>query len=231
MRILIINPNDSESMRQAIEARCKSIALPDTDIDVVCAGSGVESVEGYRDGVFAQMGVVKTIMSYETSPAAYDGYIIACADDTGLNAAREIAKGPVLGIGESAIKMATSLGYGFVIYTAQDKSIAVLEQNAYLYGQERQCKGVYAANRPVLDLEHMDHQEVTALIESIKSVVLQSRAESVILGCAGLTQFHPTLSQALPFPVIDGVQCSVSLMEAMIRNNLKTSKINTFQAA
>jgi allantoin racemase len=231
MRLLIINPNDSEAMRHTIEARCKSIALADTHIDVVCAGSGVASVEGYRDGAFAQMGVAKTIMACETSPAPYDGYLIACADDTGLYAAREIAKGPVLGIGEAAMKMAASLGYGFIIYTAQDKSVAVLEQNALLYGQERQCKGVFAANRPVLDLEQMSAEDISTTAEAILKAATGCRAESVVLGCAGLTLFHETLTQALPIPVIDGVQCGVSLLEAMVRNGLKTSKVNTFQAA
>jgi allantoin racemase len=44
--------------------------------------------------------------------AGADGYVIACFGDPGLDAAREVAAGPVIGIAEAAMQTASHLGRG-----------------------------------------------------------------------------------------------------------------------
>ena len=127
MNLLVINPNDSDSMRAQIEASCREVQSCRSLLEVLCAGAGVPSVEGFADGARAQVGVLDQILKGEAR--GIDGYLIACADDTGLHAARELARGPVLGIGEAAYHTAAMLGCGFSVITAQRKSIPVLEQN------------------------------------------------------------------------------------------------------
>ena len=46
-----------------------------------------------------------------------DGYVIACFGDPGLDAARELADGPVVGIAEAAMRTATTSGRGFSVVT------------------------------------------------------------------------------------------------------------------
>ena len=43
-------------------------------------------------------------------PSGVDGYVIACFGDPGLEAARELARGPVVGIAEAAMRAATPPG-------------------------------------------------------------------------------------------------------------------------
>jgi len=226
MKILVINPNDSEAMRHLIEQSCSEVACADTEIHVVCAGTGVASVEGYYDGALAQVGVLEKIREGEIH--GFDGYLIACADDTGLHAARELAKGPVIGIGEAAMHYATILGYGFSILTAQVKSIAILSNNVAMYGFNQHCRGVYAARMPVLALEALTANERSQLVEQANTIIEQSHAEVLVFGCAGLTQQKNHFSEKLGIPVIDGVRAGVSLLEGLIRNNLMTSKRNTY---
>ena len=227
MKILVINPNDSNDMRLLIEQSCREVAGQSTDITVVCAGAGVASVEGYYDGAIAQVGVLEQIQLGEKE--GFDAYLIACADDTGLYAAREIAKGPVIGIGEAAMHYASMLGYGFAILTAQSKSIAILSQNAINYGFERQCKGVYAACIPVLALEALSESERAHLVARAEAILQHSEAEVLVFGCAGLTQQQSHFSHKLNLPVVDGVRAGVSMLEGLVRNKLQTSKRNTFQ--
>ena len=226
MKILVINPNDSNDMRLLIEQSCKEVASHSTDITVVCAGAGVASVEGYYDGAIAQVGVLEQIQLGEKE--GFDAYLIACADDTGLYAAREIAKGPVIGIGEAAMHYASMLGYGFAILTAQAKSIAVLANNASAYGLSQHCRGIFAACMPVLALEDLTSDERERLVARAQAIIEQSNAEVLVLGCAGLTQQQTYFSQQLGVPVIDGVRAGISTLEGLVKNKLVTSKRNTY---
>jgi allantoin racemase len=64
----------------------------------------VPSIEGHFDEAIAAVGVLEQIR-----PAASRAFraVIACFGDPGLLAARELAQGPVIGIAEAAMHMAT----------------------------------------------------------------------------------------------------------------------------
>lgn len=227
MKLRVINPNDSETMRQMIEQTCTSVMAVDTDLDMVCGGAGVASVEGFYDGARAQVGVLDRII--EGDRDGYDGYLIACADDTALHAAREISPAPVIGIGEAAMHTATLLGNGFSILTAQQKSIPILAHNAAAYGFTQQARGVHAARLPVLalsDTHNVSQQE--QLIERAKAILRQDGSEVLVLGCAGFAPYRTAMEDALGLPVVDGIAVGVLMLEALIRAGLRTSKLNGY---
>ncbi|WP_027853903.1 aspartate/glutamate racemase family protein [Marinobacterium litorale] len=229
MKLRVINPNDSQLMTEMIAHSCRSVA-PMLDIDAVCAGAGVASVEGFYDGARATSGVLDRIAEGET--AGCEGYLIACADDTALHAARELAQGPVLGIGEAAMHAASLLGCGFSILTAQQKSVHILASNARSYGFGVHCQGVHAMQLPVLELEHSDNTDLQAnLIQRAQQIIAQDHSEVLVLGCAGLTTQQPMLQQALGLPVIDGVRVGILLLEALVRAGLRTSKHCSYSRA
>lgn len=225
--ICVINPNTSEAMRQVIETSCQQVALNDTQLKVVCAPSGVASVEGFYDGALATVGVLESLQSNPSQ-----GYLIACADDTGLDACREITSAPVLGIGEAAMHTATLLGAGFSVLTAQQKSVHILERNAHQYGFATHCRGVHAMKTPVLDLEKfLEPEWFPVLLERCQQILEQDESEVLVLGCAGLTILQQKLQDALQVPVIDGVRAGISLIEGLLRCGLSTSKHCTYQPA
>jgi allantoin racemase len=80
-------------------------AAPDTAILATQPDSGPASIEGYYDGALAVPGVLQRIAEAEAQGA--DAHVIACFDDTGLDAARALARAPVVGIGEAAFHVAS----------------------------------------------------------------------------------------------------------------------------
>ena len=52
-----------------------------------------------------------------------DGFVLACFGDPGLDAARELAAGPVVGIAEAGMKTATLLGRGFSVVTTLSRTV------------------------------------------------------------------------------------------------------------
>ena len=107
MRSVIVNPNTSTAMTAAIAAAARQAASATTEIVAVQPSSGPSSIEGVYDGAIAVPGVIEEILRAEASGA--DAHVVACFDDTGLDAARSAAAAPVVGIGEAAFHMA-SLG-------------------------------------------------------------------------------------------------------------------------
>ena len=106
MRLLVVNPNTSASMTARIGAAARAAAAAGTEIVAVNPVSGPASIEGYFDEAFAVPGMIEEIMKGEA--AGVEAFVIACFDDTGLEAARCAANGPVIGIGEAAFHLAVA---------------------------------------------------------------------------------------------------------------------------
>lgn len=224
MKLMVINPNTTSSMTQQMAESCKHLIGPDVQLSVVNPTEGVASIQGRADGIAAAYYTLRLIEKADKE--GVDGFVIACFDDTGLQAAREVASGPVLGIGESAMYAASVLGCRFSILTSTQRSVHILEENAANYGFSQRCEAVHALNIPVLDL-HSDSSYKLALKRS-REIVKQDKSECLVMGCGGMTHWQESLSKDLGMPVIDGVTVGLGLVESLVRMGLKTSKACTY---
>ena len=121
MRLLVVNPNTSASMTQRIGAAACAAAGPGVEVVAVNPAHGPASIEGYFDEVFAAPGLVEEVAKGDA--AGFDAFIVACFDDTGLEAARCGARGPVIGIGEAAFHLAALIAHRFSVVTTLSRSI------------------------------------------------------------------------------------------------------------
>ncbi len=222
MKLLVINPNTSAAMTQRIGAAAKAAAAADTQIIAVNPSSGPASIEGYFDEAFAVPGMIEEIMHAEAEGA--EAFIIACFDDTGLEAARCAVKGPVIGIGEAAFHLAALIAHRFSVVTTLSRSIAPIEANLVKYGLERRCARVRACDVPVLALDDPASGALSKLSAEIERAKTQENAEAIVLGCAGMADLAARLSREHGLPVIDGVAAAVKLAEALVGLGLATSK-------
>src|SRR5690606_11177193 len=104
MLINVVNPNTTASMTRTIEAAARAVAFAGTRIRAVEPEFGPPSIEGPYDDAFAVPGLLAEIAEGDRQGAA--AHVIACFDDTGLDAARAVAAAPVIGIGEAAFHAA-----------------------------------------------------------------------------------------------------------------------------
>ncbi len=223
MRILVVNPNTTAAMTATIARAARAAAAADTIVEAVTAGMGPESIEGYYDEVFAAPAVVEAIVAGEQRGA--DGAVIACFDDTGLDAARCAATIPVVGICEAAIHAASLLAHRFAIVTTLARSVPVLEMLAARYGAAGRCT-VRASDLPVLALEGAAAE--TRIAAEIELALRGDHAEAIVLGCAGMSDLAGALSRQFAVPVVDGVGAAVKLIELLVGLGLRTSKIGGY---
>lgn len=221
-KILVVNPNTTASMTQTIGAAARAVAAPGTEIIAVTSSMGPVSIEGFYDEAFAVPGLIRALLE---APDA-DAGIIACFDDTGLDAARSVARFPVVGICEAALVTAGQLAKRIAIVTTLPRSIVPLEELVRRYGFADRAL-VTACNVAVLDLEKSGSDAVEKLDAEI-ALALDKGAEAIVLGCAGMADLALTLSQRFGIPVIDGVAAAVKQAEALVGLKLTTSRRGSY---
>ena len=151
MRIAVINPNSTVSMTDKAAQAARNAARAESVIDARTCHSGPPAIQGPEDGALAEPHVLAEIAAAEASGA--DAAIIACFDDTGLIPARQMARRPVVGIGEAGFHAAMLLAPRFSVVTTLSVSVPVIEENIARYGLGAACARVRASEVPVLELE------------------------------------------------------------------------------
>ena len=226
MRIHVVNPNTTASMTEKIAAAARAAASPGVEILATNPAYGPESIEGYYDEVFSIPGLIEEIRG----GAGADAVVIACFDDTGLDAARCATEVPVIGIGEAAFHVASLIAERFSVVTTLARSIAPIEHNLVRYGLASRCARVRACEVSVLALDDPASGARAAIRTEVEAALSDDGAEAIVLGCAGMTDLAASLAQAVGAPVLDGVACAVALAEALARLGLRTSKRTSYAA-
>ena len=226
MEILVVNPNTTTSMTDKIRRAAESVAGAGTRIVAVNPRTGPESIEGFYDEALAVPGLLEEIAEGEARGVA--GHIVACFDDTGLDAARALARAPVVGIGEAAFHVASLVAGRFSVVTTLGRSIPAIESNLQRYGLAARCARVRAAEVPVLALEARAVEACRRIDAEIEAARRDERAEAIVLGCAGMADLAAELAARHGLPVIDGVAAAVTLVEALTRLGLRTSKLGGY---
>lgn len=225
MRILIVNPNTTASMTATIADSAARVANAGTDITAATSSMGPVSIEGYYDEAFAVPGLLLEIAKGEKAGA--QAAIIACFDDTGLDAARALANIPVIGICEAALATTSFIAQRFTIVTTMERSRQPLEHLVDRYGMSSRCN-VRAADIPVLSLEDPTSNARDKLRHEMGRALRDDRAEAIILGCAGMADLTAELRDEFNVPVVDGVAAAVKQAEALITLGLTTAKSGAY---
>lgn len=224
-RILVINPNTSASMTDEIRKSAEAVKLPDTQLTFAAPGEGPESIETHLDEALSAIGVLSIIAANRT---AFDAFVIACGDDPGLKAAREVTDRPVVPIGQAPMLIAPLLGRKFSILGTWSGDRGRSEDKVARYGLSELLASVIPSGETVL----CSHRNPEALLKRFETLgrraVDEDGAEVLILTCAGLAGLHTQLQERLGVPVLEGISCAVRLAEVLVDLGLKTSRSNEY---
>ena len=223
-KIVVINTNTTASMTDRIRLVYESVISDDFCLTVVNPSSGPASIEGYYDEAMSLAGLLDLVKQHHDAA----GFVIACFDDTGLDAARCLTASPVVGIGEAAYHMASMISNKFGVVTTLSRSIPALEHNLVRYGLAARCSGVRASDIPVMEVEASNGTAFERINAEVEQAIKMDKAEAIVLGCAGMAELGATLHDLHNIPVLDGISCAIKQVEAMIYLNLKNSNIGGY---
>jgi allantoin racemase len=226
VRIKLVNPNTTATMTAMMADCARAVAAPGTQVVASNPSMGPPSIEGWYDEALAVPGLLAEIAAGEAEGCA--GYVIACFGDPGLYAAREIARGPVVGIAEAAMHAASLVAPSFSVVTMLGRTRGMAWHLAERYGMRRFCRSVRAANIPVLELAVPGSRARGLIAAECREALDIDGADAIVLGCAGMADLATELSRAVGAPVIDGVTAAVKLVEALAGLGLQTAKCGEY---
>lgn len=206
MPVLIINPNSTVSMTEAMLGAARAVA-PDMAFEGWTSHDGPPAIQGREDGMAAAAPLLELIDRAAETQAT--GIIVGCFDDTALGEARSRATCPVVGLGQAAYFFCALRGWRFSVVTTLPVSVPILEENVDAYGLGNMLGRVRASAIPVLELEAAPEAASERILDEAQAAISEDGAEAIVLGCAGMVKVTEALRARLPCPVVDPVEAAV----------------------
>lgn len=205
-------------------AAVQRIAGPNWTMDAWEVPGGPSSIESAYEEYRSVPGAIDRLV--EAERAGFDGAILGCFGDPGIEAAREMVAMPVIGPGEAAMLIAASLGHRFSIVTVLDSLNFLLERLAWQVGVDRKLGSVRGIGVPVLELGRDPEETFRRMVREGEAARDHDRADVIIMGCMSMAfqDRQADLSRILGIPVVNPVYAAVKLMQAFCDLGLSHSR-------
>jgi len=227
-RILVVNPNTSETTTAQIRDNARRYARRDTRIQAVQPDEGPEIILGSYENDLATAAVLHKVG--ELDPASYDAVVVAAYSDSGLWALRELLEVPVLGIAESSMAMGSMLGYRFTILSFVERLRPFFHELVGRYNHEANLASIRMVDLRADQLRDEQGKPHPDLADVGREAIVEDGAEVILLGGATLAGLDRALREALGVPVVDGVVAAVKFAESLLDYGLSPSKVRAFRA-
>lgn len=227
MKLLVVNPNSSETVTAAILESSRRGAAPGTELITVTTKGGTRNIDSafgdYLSGAYMIRTCLEAVKLHRP-----DAVVLAGFGRVGIDALKEALTIPVVSISEASMAIAALLGHRFTTLTMLDQFIPYQQDLVRLYGFEAKCASVRSINVNVEQCVTNREETLRQLKAEIQKVVAEDRAEVVILACAGLCGYDEELSRLVGVPVLDPVAVGVKVAESLVALGVKHSKIRKF---
>ncbi len=191
MRILLINPNISDSVSELIHAEAQRSAAPGTELTMVTAAFGVAYIETRFEALLGAYAAAE--LAAEHGPS-HDAVVIAAFGDPGLAGIRELLPVPVLGLTESALATACLLGQRFSIIAISQRIQAWYREVVHANGLATRLASIRALDQPLADIGAVQQDHTARLQHLCERAVDEDGADVIILAgapLAGLPRAKP----------------------------------------
>ena len=182
MRILLLNANTTQAITDRCAAAARAVAMPGTEIVPVTASRGPQAHRHARRECAGGRGYCR--IAGRACAGSCDAAVIAVSFDTALDAAREAAPFPVVGMTEAALHAAAMLGGPIGFIGPVRRVLNVYRDVVARTG----LNGRIAGYRP-LDMRPQDFADpanmVAATAKLANELVEQDHAESIVVAGRG----------------------------------------------
>ncbi len=218
--IVVVNPNSTRTVTDAMDRALDGLRRPEGPaircVTLAEGPPGIETDEHIREVVAPLIRLVER-MSGEAA-----AFVDACFSDPGLSELRRATDRPVFGIAESAYRRAAANHGRFGVISILEASLARHRRTIEVLG----LGGSLAGDRPVgLGVTALG-TDAEATFARLVQVGEQLRdadgADTIILGCTGMTSYKNQLQTVLGVPVVDPVHAAVEAAIAAVYPEVKS---------
>ncbi|OSZ74866.1 aspartate/glutamate racemase family protein [Hydrogenophaga sp. IBVHS1] len=212
-RILLINPNISQSVSDLIRVEAERSASPDTQIEVLTAPFGVAYIETRFEAMIGAFATAELVAQHHER---FDAVVVAAFGDPGLPALREVLDCPVTGLTEAALASACLLGNRFSIVAISQRIRAWYRETVHAYGLEGRLASIRGLDEPLQDIGNVQGNQGERLVALAERCVAEDGADVIVLAGAPLAGLARSLKGRLPVPSVDGVSSAVRHAESLV---------------
>lgn len=212
--IFVINPNSSKSVTANIDDAVKPLRSSDgPEIECVTLTDGPLAVESQRDVDSVPGPLLRKAATLENAAAAF---VVACFSDPGMHSLREQSRQPVLGIAESGILTALTLGQRFGVIAILANSVPRHLRYYGAMGIMSRLAGELPAGLRVHELADSGRtlRRMTEVGQALRD---DHGADVLVMGCAGMAPYREPLEKALGIPVVEPTQAAVTMAVGRVR--------------
>jgi Asp/Glu/hydantoin racemase len=203
LRILLINPNITESVTALVAGHASAIAGDAATFVPVTGRFGANYISTRASAAIAAHAALDALAQHV---AGCDAVYLACFGDPGLAALREISPVPVIGMAEASCLEACNRGGRFAIVTGGALWGPMLTEFVAWLGLAERLAAVRTI-APTGDRIARDPEAALAeLAAACTACARQDRADVVILGGAALAGLAARIQPSVPVPVLCSVE-------------------------
>ena len=206
MRLLLINPNISDSVSGLIRSEAQRSAPDGVQIEVLTAPFGVAYIETRLEALIGAYAAAELAAEHH---AGFDAVVIAAFGDPGLGGLREALPIPVTGLTEAALASAHLLGNRISIIAISQRIQAWYREVVESYGFGGRLASIRSLDLPLRDIAAVQAEHGAALKAMAERAVREDGADVIVLAGAPLAGLARSLQGQLPVPVVDGVASAV----------------------
>ncbi len=225
MRLLLANPNTSQSITDRLAAVARSVAAPGTVIQAVTAAVGPPYIATRAEAVLGASAMLELCAIHAE---AADGVIVGAFGDPGLGAARELLDVPVVGMAEAAMLTACMLGRRFAIVTFATALEPWYQECVDGHGLAGRSAGVFCLDEPFQDVASVAEEKSDRLV-ALCGRAVAAGADCCILGGAPLAGLAVQVAPRVPVPLVDAVAAAVKQAEALFALRPRKAVAGTFR--
>lgn len=200
---------------------------PGVDLDLApVRNQGAVGLDSFYEMLLSDMYVSEAGLTAERE--GYDALVMDTVSDSGLHALRSRLSIPVIGPGQTAFHLATTLGQRFSIITMIDGWRYFYRKLLKEYGLEGGIASVRAINvtpDPARLFAGKELEMAQRLTAEAKAAIAQDGADVIVLGSTSMHEAARYMTEHLPCPVVNPGPAAVASAEMMVRLGLSHSKL------
>ena len=206
MRILLINANTSADITDRLVGIAQAMAPTSVTFVGATARFGARYIASRAASAVAAHA---SLDAYAAEGTAMDAVLLACFGDPGLDAIREIAPVPVIGLADASAAEAMRLAPRFGVVTGGLAWKPMLEEFYAARGHAARLAGVRTVAPSGGEIARDPDGALAQLADACRASAAEDGAGAVILGGAGLAGLAARLAGRVPVPVICSVEAGV----------------------
>lgn len=215
MRLLLINPNTSESITELVARRARDVAPAGVTFDVATARFGPRYIGSRVSAAIAAHAALDSFaIAYRPE---HSGVLLACFGDPGLDALAELSPVPVIGMAAASMRVAAGRASRVGMLTGGERWVPMLKEFVATLGLTDRLACVRAVSASGAQIAADPASAFAELTAQANAAVTEDGAEIVILGGAGLTGLVPALQNGVRVPLLDSLECAVERIVHLAR--------------